>query len=179
MKQLPAVQLPDLATLILAADSRVIGFANALVSDMIEAGRLLTEAKALLPHGQFGPWCESELGFNKMRVSRYMRAFKAKSNASYLLTGDETLKELVELGSKPSKWAEANRLHALVIASHREAYDACTKAMRLISEDTECTSAEIQRHRVEFEKRMEVLREDAIALGLAGKKKPQTARAEA
>lgn len=92
------VQLPDLAEQIRAADSRVMGFANALVSDMVEAGRLLTVAKMALPHGQFQSWVVENTGFSKMKTSRYMRAYKAKSNASYLLTGDESLETLIRLG---------------------------------------------------------------------------------
>ncbi len=122
------VTLPDLTKQIIAVDARAQASARALVADMIEAGRLLTEAKKMLPHGQFGDWCESELGFNKMRVSRYMRAYQAKGNAALLLTGDETLTELVELGSKAApeegRWAALDESYRKMIKSARASNEA-------------------------------------------------------
>lgn len=49
--------------------------AQTAVELAVEVGRLLTEAKARMDHGEFQPWLVSECGMNPRTARRYMRAF--------------------------------------------------------------------------------------------------------
>lgn len=48
------------------------GFALNAIEHKAEIGKRLIEAKALLPHGQFLPWAESEFGWGPTWVSKHM-----------------------------------------------------------------------------------------------------------
>ncbi|MHC2018958.1 DUF3102 domain-containing protein [Methylobacterium sp. CM6247] len=49
-------------------------FAAFTQNQWLENGRDLLKAKKLLEHGEFGPWCEKELGYSKRTAEKYMRA---------------------------------------------------------------------------------------------------------
>ena len=58
----------------------------------IEAGGILVEIKAGLPHGEFTPWCAANLPFNTRTAQRYMRCHALrgrllKNDSVTLLTG--------------------------------------------------------------------------------------------
>lgn len=48
------------------------------VADAIEIGKLLSEKKAELDHGDFLPWIERELPFSEATAQRYMQVFRWK-----------------------------------------------------------------------------------------------------
>lgn len=48
--------------------------AGVAIKHAIEAGRLLIEVKAQLPHGEFGDWVEGQCGFSYRAARRYMQA---------------------------------------------------------------------------------------------------------
>jgi hypothetical protein len=53
--------------------------AGVAIKHAIEAGRLLIEAKAAMPHGTFGEWVESECGIGYRMARKYMLAHKRLS----------------------------------------------------------------------------------------------------
>ena len=61
--------------------------------NLIEVGKRLIQVKALLDHGQFGDWCQTEFAMSERTVQNMMnvaRAFDGKSEKIALL-GDSTL----------------------------------------------------------------------------------------
>ena len=52
--------------------------ADAAVHHAREAGRLLLDVKAALPHGQFIAWCRENLKVSARQAQRYMAAFQGK-----------------------------------------------------------------------------------------------------
>lgn len=70
--------MSDLTTTIVSAIQHhhraATAAAGVAIRHAIEAGRLLIEAKAAMPHGDFGPWVESECGIGYRTARRYMRA---------------------------------------------------------------------------------------------------------
>jgi len=47
--------------------------AKVAIEHALEAGRLLADVKAALPHGEFGAWVETHCGFTDRTARRYMR----------------------------------------------------------------------------------------------------------
>jgi len=60
-----------------------------MLSNVIEIGRRMVEAKDLLPHGQFGPWLKENTGYSQSTASNYMRLFKEYGNPQKSLFGAE------------------------------------------------------------------------------------------
>ena len=52
--------------------------ANEAIHHAIEAGKLLLEVKASLPHGQFGEWLETNVKISARQAQRYMAAAEGK-----------------------------------------------------------------------------------------------------
>ena len=52
--------------------------ANEAMHHAIEAGKLLMEVKAALPHGSFGTWMEANLRVSSRQAQRYMAAAEGK-----------------------------------------------------------------------------------------------------
>lgn len=55
-----------------------IAKANEAMSHAIEAGKLLIEVKAALPHGEFGEWMEKNVNVSVRQSQRYMAAAQGK-----------------------------------------------------------------------------------------------------
>lgn len=55
----------------------------------IELGRRLTEAKALLDHGQWGPWLEGTVQFSQRSADNYMKLFEAYADKQTSIFGAE------------------------------------------------------------------------------------------
>lgn len=85
------------------------------VEGIIECGRLLCEAKAALPHGEFGQMCAKELPFNTrigqmlMAISNDERVLNA-IHGSYLPTSYRTLYDLTRLNDEQWALAESRGL---------------------------------------------------------------------
>ena len=54
-----------------------------------EIGRRLVEAKAILPHGEWGRWLSEECGFSQRTANKHMQIFKAYGSAQVSLLGAE------------------------------------------------------------------------------------------
>jgi hypothetical protein len=73
--------------------------ARTAIEHAIECGRLLLEAKALIPHGEWLPWLEANTMVSARQSQRYMRLTSAtlagKCDATSFLTIEGALKALV------------------------------------------------------------------------------------
>jgi len=77
-----------------------------MADDIIGIGKALRTAKALLPHGQFGPWLKAEFDWSQPTARRYMQvaevfpeiahAERFESTALYLLAAKTTPDEIRE-----------------------------------------------------------------------------------
>ena len=56
----------------------------------IELGRRLTEAKELLPYGEWGPWLEKSVDFSQVTATRYMKLFEEYAAPQGSIFGAET-----------------------------------------------------------------------------------------
>lgn len=52
-------------------------------------GRLLTEAKALLPHGAFGEWAQGEFGWSRQHLHRHMQLHEERTRVLHLAGLDD------------------------------------------------------------------------------------------
>lgn len=68
------------------------------VKKAIEIGRLLTEQKAELAHGEWIPWVESNLAFGERQARRYMRIYENRTRVSDL---DGPMRQAVALLAEP------------------------------------------------------------------------------
>jgi len=83
------------------------------LSKAIEAGGILHEVKAALPHGEFTPWVEESAGFNIRTAQRYMKVYEnrdqLKNDSVSLLTDAHRLLTT----SKPEGQSAAEKLGKL------------------------------------------------------------------
>ncbi len=63
--------------------------AGEAIGHAIEAGKLLLEAKAALPHGEWLPWLESNIWVTPRRCQQYMRAAQGKPVVTKALFGPD------------------------------------------------------------------------------------------
>lgn len=104
-------ELPNLARLINVAHERSEKAIATGLQHAVEAGRLLTEAKAKLAHGQWLPWIDENCSFSPRTAQRYIKMFEefGGSNATHVshLTFTDALK-LVEQPKQPSAMMTSN-----------------------------------------------------------------------
>jgi hypothetical protein len=65
--------LPELAQAIDREHQAAIGAARTALEHAAECGRLLLEAKASVPHGDWLPWLEANTSVSARQSQRYMR----------------------------------------------------------------------------------------------------------
>ena len=70
---------------VIAAEIRAL--TSTMLTSVIEIGRRFAEAKAMLPHGQFGPWLESSTGYSQRTANNYMRLFEEYGDSQGSLFG--------------------------------------------------------------------------------------------
>lgn len=99
----------EIRTLHRQAQCMVLGYA-------IEIGRRLKEAKAMLDHGQWGPWLREEVDFSQSSANNFMRIFEEYGAQQVSLFGDA---DSQALGNLP--YTHALRLLALP-AEERESF---------------------------------------------------------
>ena len=81
VKRDPAVLALEIRTLQSQAEA-------ILTSYVIEIGRRLCEAKAVLEHGQWGPWLKTEVQFSQSTANNYMRIYEQFGSEQVSLFGD-------------------------------------------------------------------------------------------
>jgi hypothetical protein len=90
--------LPELAQAIDREHQAAIGAARTALEHAAECGRLLLEAKASVPHGDWLPWLEANTSVSARQSQRYMRlaraALEGKYDAASYLTIEGALKAL-------------------------------------------------------------------------------------
>ena len=70
----PEALSPAQAALAERAAARIRDYQRTSTAEMLEVGKLLNEVKVALPHGAFGRWLESEVGWTQRTAQNYMRA---------------------------------------------------------------------------------------------------------
>ena len=73
MDEMTAASLPELALRVKTEHAAFQAAARRTLAHALEAGRLLSEAKALLPHGEWGPWLKRECDIPARTATHYMR----------------------------------------------------------------------------------------------------------
>ena len=58
-----------------------------ILSYAIEIGRRLEEVKAMLPHGEWGPWLKRELDYSQSTAQNFMRVFREYGDSQMSLFG--------------------------------------------------------------------------------------------
>ena len=77
-----------------AADINKIKMKTAVVLALsaVEMGRLLLEAKALVPHGEWGAWLEANVDFSESKAQTLMRCYKEYGDGQIdMITGTSDL----------------------------------------------------------------------------------------
>lgn len=68
-----------------------------VLSYAIEIGRRLCEAKAVLDHGQWGPWLEREVNFSQSSAQNYMKIYERYGSEQISLFGEAKTETLGNL----------------------------------------------------------------------------------
>jgi|HubBroStandDraft_6_1064221.scaffolds.fasta_scaffold03971_13 hypothetical protein len=87
-------RLPILAAEIQAAHAAALAAARTSVEKAVEAGKLLIEAKAALPHGQWLPWLR-DIGLSPRTAQRYMQLALVPAD-KYVTVADLGIKRALE-----------------------------------------------------------------------------------
>lgn len=69
-------RLEELAGRIRERDREDQQLANMMLAHAVEKGRWLTEAKGLMPHGEWGAWLKREVDYSQSRTQELMRLFQ-------------------------------------------------------------------------------------------------------
>lgn len=72
---------------VVAAEIRT--FTASMLNNIIEIGRRMVEAKALLPHGEFLPWLKEQTGYSSSTANNFMRLYEAYGSQQGSLFGAE------------------------------------------------------------------------------------------
>lgn len=84
MSELTTTRTPE----VIAAEIRAL--TSTVLSNIVEIGRRFAEAKALLPHGEFGKWLEESTGYSQRTANNFMRLFDAYGDQQASLFGAST-----------------------------------------------------------------------------------------
>lgn len=142
---------------VVAAEIRAL--TASMLSNVIEIGRRMYEAKELLPHGEFGKWLEEQTGYSTSTASNFMRLYK-------------------EYG------AEQGNLFGPEIKCQTFGNLSYSKALALLSVPEEEREAFVQQHDVEAMSTRELQkaikeRDEALERAKRAEKDAQDARGEA
>src|SRR6516164_2177958 len=83
----------------------IVGALRNTVTDAIEIGRLLTEHKASLAHGEWLPWLEANLSFDDRTARRYASLYENRAK----LDSVSNLNDAYRLLSKPREHKPADK----------------------------------------------------------------------
>jgi len=89
--------MTDRADRINIIHSEMTGHMMTAVKKAIEIGRLLTEQKEQLAHGEWIPWIRSNIVFSERQANKYMQIYSNKNSGSYLLDGATSINKAVAL----------------------------------------------------------------------------------
>jgi len=110
-------ELQEVRTLdIVAAEIR--SYTWSMLTNIIEIGRRLVEAKEMLPHGEFMSWCTENFGYSKSQTNNFMRLYEAYGSEQNSMFGAELNRQT--FGTL--NYSKALALLALPSAEEREAF---------------------------------------------------------
>ena len=110
-------ELQEVRTLdIVAAEIR--SYTWSMLTNIIEIGRRLVEAKEMLPHGEFMSWCTENFGYSKSQTNNFMRLYEAYGSEQNSMFGAELNRQT--FGTL--NYSNALALLALPSAEEREAF---------------------------------------------------------
>ena len=110
-------ELQEVRTLeIVAAEIR--SYTWSMLTNIIEIGRRLCEAKEMLPHGEFMNWCTENFGYSKSQTNNFMRLYEAYGSEQNSMFGAELNRQT--FGTL--NYSKALALLALPSAEEREAF---------------------------------------------------------
>jgi Zn-finger nucleic acid-binding protein len=98
---------PERAAAINRLHDEVIGSVNTALARAIEAGGLLIDTKAELPHGEFTPWLRANCSFSVVTARRYMRLHEHREELRQERSGVTGLTAAYRLLAGPSEDAAA------------------------------------------------------------------------
>ena len=101
---------------IVAAEIR--SYTWSMLTNIIEIGRRLVEAKEMLPHGEFMSWCTENFGYSKSQTNNFMRLYEAYGSEQNSMFGAELNRQT--FGTL--NYSKALALLALPSAEEREAF---------------------------------------------------------
>ena len=81
----------------LAAEIRTINMQmkQLLLSGLIEIGRRFEEAKAQVPYGEWGKWCETMTGYKQSMAENYIKVYREYGDSQLTLFGDLSESQLL------------------------------------------------------------------------------------
>ena len=162
VKKDPAVLAVEIRTLQQQAQVVVLSYA-------IEIGRRLNEAKAVLDHGQWGPWLEREVNFSQSTANNYMKIFERYGSDQVSLFGDAKSQTL---GNLP--YTKALKLLAVPedeVETFVEEHDVANMSTRELEQAI--------RERDEAKRKLEAVQDDAAQVILDAEEAVEKAKGEA
>lgn len=143
---------------------------NQTLACVIEIGRRLKEAKAMLPHGEFGEWLSKEVEFSQSTANNFMKLFDAYGSAQSCLFGAEVKSQTL------GNLSVTNALRLLAIPENeREAFAAENDVEHLSSRELD----KLIKERDALQKQLNEADEGAALALTEAQKKADTARADA
>lgn len=143
-----------------------------IMSYAIEIGKRLEEAKAMLPHGEWGAWLRRELDYSPSTAQNFMRVYREYGDDQISLFGSKTQ----TIGNLP--YTKALRLLAIPDEEEREAFiqghdveamstrelEEAIKARDKAREDTRIAREEIEKAEARIRDLTEALEETRTAV---------------
>ena len=102
--------------------TRYRSYTWSMLTNIIEIGRRLVEAKEMLPHGEFMSWCTENFGYSKSQTNNFMRLYEAYGSEQNSMFGAELNRQT--FGTL--NYSKALALLALPSAEEREAFIEAT-----------------------------------------------------
>ena len=143
--------LPGLAEKINEATAAAESTARAAVEHALHAGRLLTEAKALVPHGQWEPWLLEHCTVAPRTAQAYMRLAKTLptlSDEKRNAVADLPLREAVAaISTRPSARTSSprHRVGTTLATTARPRLQSAWKSLRTLQSDIGCRPIKVER----------------------------------
>ena len=132
-----------------------LNLAVAVVVSSIEIGRLLLEAKALVPHGEWGAWLAANVDFSESKAQSLMRRYKEFGDGQIdMITGTSDLDFFAFLSD-----SQMDALLALPKPERREFVEEHREELESGEMSVRDMKAEIARLKKENEERAEALEE--------------------
>ena len=81
MNEVQTVRNPD----VIAQEIRAL--TATMLTNVVEIGRRMCEAKELLPHGEFGKWVQEQTGYSSSTANNFMRLFTEYADQQFSIFG--------------------------------------------------------------------------------------------